>query len=124
MILSLLEVVAPVDRIKPYVQEVLGPLSVLDNETAWRQAVLVLSDDQVDPIALEIAESLDDTVWWHDGSIGDHERFQFGGCEKGGVDRDGGVHDNGGRIEVPEETRARMEGHGMAHGGYARPCWW
>lgn len=47
VVFGLLEVVTSVDGVEPGVQEELCPLSVSDDKTARRQAVLVLGDDKI-----------------------------------------------------------------------------
>lgn len=121
MELGLLEVVRPVDGIKPDIEEVLCPLAVPDGKAARRKTVLVLSEDKVYPVALEVAECLDDTVWWDDGRIAKHCRLELRRCEQPGVDWQAWIHDEGGVVDVPEPGRAWVKGHGMAHGGDSGP---
>lgn len=81
MRLRLLEVVASVDRIEPRVQEVLGPLSIPNNEAVLRQSIFVLSNNKIYPISFEVSERFDDTVWWYYRLMDDHEFFELRGRE-------------------------------------------
>jgi hypothetical protein len=122
--LGLLEIVRPVHGVEPDIQKVLGPLAIPDDEATRRQAILILSEDEVYPVPLQIAECLDDAVWRDNGCIGDHKRLEFGGGEEGGVNRDRGIHNQSGLVEVPEEFGAWVEGYGVAHGWDTSPCRW
>jgi hypothetical protein len=124
MILGLLEVVTPVDGVKPTVQEELCPLSVADDKTTRRQPVLVLRDDEIYSVTLQVAECLDDALWGNDGSVGDHVRLEFGWRKEGSVDGNVHVHDQGSVIEVPHEHGGGVECHGMAHRRHASPGRW
>jgi hypothetical protein len=90
---GLLEVVAPVNRVKPHIQKVLGPLPVPYDEAARGQTVLVLRDDEVYSVAFQVAERLDDAVGWHDGRICEHDALELRGREHRRVDGDGGIQD-------------------------------
>ncbi|KAI4129780.1 MAG: hypothetical protein LQ338_002090, partial [Usnochroma carphineum] len=67
MALRFLEVVAPVQRIEPRVQEELGPVASLQYQAPLTQALAVLRQYQIDPIALEIRKCLDHAVWRRKG---------------------------------------------------------
>lgn len=91
--LGFLEIVAPVDGIEPGVEEVLGPLPIPYDDAGRHQALLVLCDDEVYSVALEISESLDDTVRGHYGLVGDHDVLEAGGLEYVRLEVDVRVHD-------------------------------
>jgi hypothetical protein len=78
MRLGFLEIVTSVDWIEPGIQKVLGPLPIAHNNTRGRQSFLILRRDKVNPVALQVAESLDNTVWWHYRLVDDHELFEPG----------------------------------------------
>jgi hypothetical protein len=103
MAFGLLEVVTPVYWIEPSIEEELGPLSVPNHETARRQSILVLCNDEIYSVALEVTEGFDDAVGRYNGCVGDHVGFEFGGCEQVGVDGERAVHDERCSVEVPEE---------------------
>jgi hypothetical protein len=103
MAFGLLEVITPVYRIEPSIEEELGPLSVPNHETARRQSILVLCDDEIYSVALEVTEGFDDAVGRYNGCVGDHVGFEFRGCEQVGVDGERAVHDERCSVEVPEE---------------------
>lgn len=124
MELRLLEVVAPVDGVKPDIQEVLGPLPVPDNEAVGRQTFLVLSYDEVYSVAFQVTEGLNHTVRRYHRCICDHSRFELGGGEERCVDRVRRVHDECVVVQVPEESGTWVKGHGMAHGRHASPRQW
>lgn len=73
MPLRLLEVVAPIQRIEPCVQEKLGPIASLQNEAALAQPLTVLRQDEINPVSFQVRECLDDAVWRHDGFVLQHQ---------------------------------------------------
>lgn len=103
MALGLLKVIAAINGIEPRVQKVLCPLAIANNKTTRRQPVLVLRDYQVNAISLDVAEGFDDAIRGHDGGVCDHQFFKACGCENVRFEREGGRHDQGGAVEVPEE---------------------
>lgn len=56
MTLSLLEVVAAVQRVKPGVDEELRPVAISDEEAARRKTLSVLRDHEIDVVAFEMRE--------------------------------------------------------------------
>lgn len=124
MVFCLLEVVGPVDRVEPSIQEELCPFSVADYKTTWCQSVLILRNDKINPIALQIAECLDDAFRRNDGGIGEHVRLEFGRREDCSMDGNVHVHDQGSVVKVPHEHRGRVERHGMADRRHTRPRRW
>ena len=120
--LGLLEVVTPVDRVKPAVQEKLCPLPIPNYKTTRRQPVLVLCDDEIYSVALEVAKGLDNAIRGYDGSVGQHVSFQLGWCEEVGVNGQRLVHDQSRVIKIPEEGRGWKERHGVADSRYTGPC--
>lgn len=103
MAFGLLKVVTSVNRIEPSIQEELCPLPVPHNKATRRQSIFVLCNDEIYSVAFEVAKGLDDAVWRHDGCVGDHVGFEFGGSEQVGVDGESSVHDEGAGVEVPEK---------------------
>ena len=101
--LCFLEVVASIYRVEPCVEEILGPLAVFDDEAAGCQTLFVLGDDEVYPVALEVGKGFDDGVWGYDGCVCDHEFLEARRSEEVRIEGDRGVHDECGRVEVPEE---------------------
>lgn len=103
MTLSLLKVITPINRIKPSIQEELSPLPIPHHKATRRQPIFILCNDEIYSVAFQVAERFDDAVRRHDGGVGNHVGFEFGGCEQVGVDGESGVHDEGCSVEVPEE---------------------
>ena len=124
MVFGFLEVVASVDRVEPSIQEELCPLSVTDYKTTRCQSVFVLRDDKVYPVALQVAECLDDAFWRNDGGIGEHVGLKLGGRKDRGVKGNVHVHYQGGMVKIPHKHRGGIECHGMAHCRHARPGGW
>ena len=119
--LGFLEIVAAVQRVEPGVQEELGPLGVADQQAAAREALAVLREDEVDALAFEVREGLDDAVRRHDGLVGDHEGFEFGGLQDYAGEGFAGVHDEGGGGEVEDPVGVWVDGQGVAEGGHGGP---
>lgn len=76
--LSLLKVVAAVERVVPRVQEELCPLALAHDECAGTQALVVLRQDQVDVFGAAGVECADYAVGRDDGLVGNHERLEAG----------------------------------------------
>lgn len=119
--LCFLEIVRPVDRVEPHIEEVLCPLAISDGEAAGRKAVFVLCKYKVYPVALEVAECLNNAVRGDYRRIREHCSLKLRGSEERRMDRKRGIHDERGVVDVPEPRRAWVEGHGMAHGRHAGP---
>lgn len=73
MALGLLEVVAAVQRVEPGVEEELGPFSTAQDQASARESLVVLGQDEVNPIAFQMAEGLDHAVRGHNGLVNEHE---------------------------------------------------
>ena len=67
-----LEIIIPVQRIEPTVQEKPRPVPLSDDEAPLTQRFRVLSEDKVDLVAFQMAECFDDAVWWDDGLVFQH----------------------------------------------------
>lgn len=74
VLLRVLEIIEPEERIVPGVEEVVCPLAALHNHTPWRQAVSVLSEDELDLIRWHVAVRFDDGLGGHDGDVAEHQR--------------------------------------------------
>jgi hypothetical protein len=121
MRLRFLEVVATVDGIEPRIQEVLGPLSIAHNEAARCDSILVLRHNHVYAVALEVSKGLDDAVWGDHGLVDNHEFLETRRREEVGLQREGGIHNERGAVEEPDEGGPGVEGHGVPHGGNFGP---
>lgn len=93
MALSLLKVVAPIQRVEPRVQEILSPVPTPDDHAAAGKTLLILAEHEVDPLALQVWERLDHAVGGHDGLVDDHEGFETPRLHDVRVEGDGRVHD-------------------------------
>lgn len=121
MRLRLLEVIIPVDWVKPRIQEVLGPISSTDNETIRRQAVFILCYNKVYPVCLQIPKGLDHAIWRYNRLIDNHKLLQPRWIGDMRLDRYRRVHDQRSTIKVPEEGTGRIEGHCVPYRGYLGP---
>lgn len=72
MRLSLREIITPVQRIKPRIQEELSPLGIPDEETTWTQILLILRNHQINVLPAQVAEGTDHAVGRHHGLVLDH----------------------------------------------------
>lgn len=78
MRLSLREIITPVQRIKPRIQEELGPLGIPDEETTGTQILLILRNHQINVLPAQVAEGADHAVGRHHGLVLDHQLLQTG----------------------------------------------
>lgn len=122
--LGFLEIVAAVQRVEPGVQEELGPVGIADEQASARQTFAVLREHEIDALAFEVREGLDDAVGGHDGLVGDHEGFEFGGLQDYAGEGLAGVHDQGGGREVEDPMGVWVEGQGVAESGHGGPGGW
>lgn len=57
------------------------PVALADDEAAWGEVLIVLCEYEVDLVAFEVAEGVDDAVGRDDGDVFDHQVFEFAGLE-------------------------------------------
>ena len=114
MALGFLEVVAPVEWIKPRIEEELGPVATPDQQTTTRQAFSVLREDEVYALAAQVRESLDDAVGRHDRFVDDHQALQLPRLEEFRVKWLARVHDQRRAREVEQPRCMWPLGHGMS----------
>lgn len=120
MRLGLLEVVAPIQRIKPRVEQELGPVAVAHDEAPRREAVLVLRQREVDLLAAQVREGADDAVGRDDGLVLDHQGVHLlRGHDL--LDRQRRVHDQRVLVQEPEVLGVRVIVQGVAHRGQFGP---
>ena len=73
MPLRFLEIVTPVQWIKPHIQEEFGPFALPKYETLLAESLAVLREDQINLVALEVREGMDDAVGRDDGLVLEHQ---------------------------------------------------
>lgn len=117
MCLRMFEIIAPIQRVKPSIEQESRPFTPLDNKAPWDQALLVLANYQVDIFFFQIAECLDDAIRWHDWHVFLHDRFQTLFIKDLRLEREGRVHNQGVLRKVEEVGAGWVLGHGIAHGG-------
>lgn len=74
--LGFLEIVAAVERVEPCVQEELRPFTPPDQEAPLAETFVILCEDQINLVALQMRKGPDDTVWWNDWLIPDHQGLE------------------------------------------------
>lgn len=116
MTLGLLKVIIPIQRIEPAIQKKARPLPLPHDKTPLAQRLGVLRQDQVDLVALQMAEGPDDAVRRHDGLVFEHEAFEPLRGEDMLVQRERRIHDQGVRGEREEVGAVWVERHGVADG--------
>lgn len=119
--LGLLKVVAPINRIKPSVQEELAPFSVANDEAPNRQPVLVLRENKVHVLPGKVGKCLDDAVWRDNGMVLLHEVRQLGRLHNVVLNLQLRVHHEGVLVQIPEEVGLGILGESMAHGHHFGP---
>lgn len=119
--LGLLEVVAPVQRVEPGVEEEFGPVPVAEDEAAGRQALLVLGHDKVNVVALEVRKGLDDAVRRDHGQVLDHVLLQVLGAHDVVDDVELGVHDERVLVQVPDVLGVWKLGQGVSRRRHLGP---
>lgn len=122
MLLRVLEVVKPKQRIVPGVEEIARPLATLHNHAPGRQAVGVLGEDELDLLGRHVAVRLDNGLGGHDGDVAEHQRPQTVRGGDVGLERERGVHDDAVLVEEPEGGAVGERRDGVAEGGNARPA--
>lgn len=121
MCLGPLEVIAPINRIKPRLEHKLGPLPVAHDKTAHRQTVLILRQNELHIAALEVAERLDDAVGRYDGLVFLHQGFYLGWRHNILLNLEIWVHDERVLLEEPHEVGVWVFGQGVPCRYHARP---
>lgn len=122
MRLRVLKVVAPIQRVEPRIQQKVRPVSSSHQEAVIAQRVLVLRQDEVDVRGGFVVEGFDYAVRWDDGLVGDHEGFEAVRRNNLLLYRDGGLHEEGVRVEVEEPGAVWVFGHGVPDGWDACPA--
>lgn len=122
MLLRVLEVVEPEDRIVPRIEEIARPLAALHNHAPGRQPVDVLGQDELHLLGRHVAVRLDDGLGGHDGDVAEHQGPQAldGGDVR--LERERRVHDDAVLVEDPERRAVRECREGVAEGGDAGPA--
>ena len=72
MQLRLLEIIRPVQRIKPCIQEKLSPLTLAHDETLSRNTLFVLSQDDIHAVRGQGLGGLNDAIGRYDGNVSEH----------------------------------------------------
>ena len=73
----LLEIVRPVQRIKPGVEEELAPLASTENEAALCQPDLILGNDEIDLVRFKVGECFDDAIWRYHWVVFEHHTLDL-----------------------------------------------
>lgn len=121
MRLRFLKVVTPVNRVEPGLQEEARPVPVANNKVTCRQALLVLGQHEINILARQVAEGLDDAVWGHNGVVLLHDLRELGRLHHVVLDLEPRVHDKGVLVEKPCEIAVGELGERMAHGHHFSP---
>lgn len=121
VLLRVLEVVKPEQRIVPRVEEVIRPLAAPHNHAPRRQSVGVLREDELHLLGRHVAVRPDDGLGRHDGHVAQHQRPQPLGRRDVRFERERRVHDDAVLVEDPERGRVRVCGEGVAQGRDAGP---
>lgn len=122
--LSPLEVVTPIDRIKPRLQHELSPLPIAHDETADRQSFFILREDKIYIRTLQVAKGFDDAVRGDDGLVLLHQGFYPGGCHYVMLDRETRVHDERVLVEEPQEVAVGILGERVSRRDHTCPGGW
>lgn len=118
---SLLEVVTPIKRIHPGLDEELGPVSITNHHTVCDQATVVLAHDELGIVSLEMRKCLDDAVGGYNWVILDHQALQLLGTRYLILERLGIVHNVRILIEEPEVLAVGIFRQGVAQGDNLGP---
>lgn len=102
MRLSLLEIIALIQRIQPRFEEEFGPVAIPHDKAPRRQPVLVLRQHEPHVLPLQVAECLDDAVGRDNREVLLHELVEFCGVQDMLGDFDVRVHDECVLVEEPD----------------------
>ena len=118
---SFLKVVAPIQRVKPGVQEELCPFSSPQDKTTLAQAFTVLSQDQVNFIPTQVRKCSNHAIRRHNRLISHHQRLDCLLICYFGSDIDSRIHNESMRGERQEISRMWKGSHGVTCTGNHSP---
>ena len=121
MRLRLLEIIAPIQRIKPRLEKEPRPLPVPDHHTPRRDARLVLRNHQIHILRLQMTKSLDDAVGRHDRHVLLHDLLQPRGRHDVLLDLELRVHHQPARVQEPYVAGVGVLSQRVAHGDHGGP---
>ena len=121
MRLGPLEIIAPIQRIKPRLEKEPRPLPIPQHHAPRRDARAVLREHQVHVLGLQVAKRLDDAVGRHDRHVLAHQRLQPRRRHDVLLDRELRVHHQPARVQEPHVPAVGVLGQRVAHGHDGRP---
>lgn len=116
------KVIAPIQRIKPDIQEEARKLPLSNEKAPRAQVIIVRGEDQIDVFGAQMRIRLDDAIGRHDGDILEHHRLQATLVEDMRFYRLARVHEERVGVEVKEKLRVGVGCHRVADGGDERPA--
>ncbi len=119
--LRLLEIITPIQRIKPRLQKEPRPLPIPHHHAPRRNPRLVLRHHKIHLLRLERLESLDDAVGRHDRHVAAHQRLEPRGRHEVLLDRELRVHHQPARVQEPDVPAVGVFGQRVAHGDDGGP---
>lgn len=108
MSLSLLEIVASVERVHPRLNKELGPVTIADEKTVYHKPGFVLADDKGSLVSFQVSKSLDNAVRRYDGLVPDHQPLQLRRVRQLVLQGHVQLHDVGILVEEPDEFGIRV----------------
>ena len=114
--LRFLKIVAPIERVKPYVKEEIRPVTAPHDEALLAQSLFILCKDKIDLVAFKVGECVDNAVRRNHGFVFQHERLELLCIHYMACEREGGIHNDGVRRESPEVGGVAVKGLRVAEG--------
>lgn len=115
MCLGLLEIITPVNRVKPRLQQKSRPLRVAQHKARCGESFLILCEHKVDILPTQVRESLDNTIRRHDRVVDEHGRLELRCIHHVLLDRQLRVHDERVHVHVPKVCCVGVLREGVAH---------
>lgn len=119
--LGLLEVVAPVERIVPGIEEELRPFRVSYYHTIGGHSPCILRDHKVNIVGFERLVRMDDAIRKSDRLVAHHQLVELPGSQYILMQGDLGIHDEGILVEEPDVLAVGKLVQGVPHSDHFGP---